>query len=478
MKRALIYVRVSTAEQASDGHASLQVQEERCRAYVQQQGWTLVRVESDTESGMRPERAGYQRALALARAGSVDAIVVFHASRFGRKAWELLRVWEELREMNVQLVSTAEDMTSFLMTGIHALMGENETRILVARTMPSKRAKTAQGYWLAHPPFGTVNEKGVLKPGERFDLVRLAFELCADGLPVTDIVRRINGAVAPDIVRYHRIIKTLRNELYIGVVRWGGVEAKAQWEPLIEPDLFARAQAQLRKRYVERRQLTRSYPYWILGLAFCARCGHRMHPKVHISKWAPKAYPYIVCGRKDRLHFTRLCTGPYVNIVELQDWVVARLEDLRLDGPSVDAYLARLAAEHDRDDGVILERRRSLEVTRSRLEKRVLAAKSAYLDAPDTFTVADVRRVQAAVADQVAAIDRELAQPPPDPTIDAESMRRFLLEAGWLEIRHTAPAEFRAFLRRFVGRVVVGSPGDYAIEWQPVVERVFSATST
>src|SRR3954471_13391149 len=118
MKRAIIYCRVSSVEQAGADHVSLQVQEQRCREYVDQHGWSLVALESDNESGLRPSRPGYQRVLAMVRAGAVDVVVVHAASRFGRKASEVLVRTEELRELGVELVSTAEDLSSFLMLGI------------------------------------------------------------------------------------------------------------------------------------------------------------------------------------------------------------------------------------------------------------------------------------------------------------------------------------------------------------------------
>ena len=45
--RAFVYCRVSTREQASDDHYSLANQEARCRDYIKQRSWQLVKVLKD-----------------------------------------------------------------------------------------------------------------------------------------------------------------------------------------------------------------------------------------------------------------------------------------------------------------------------------------------------------------------------------------------------------------------------------------------
>jgi len=468
--RAVAYIRVSTEEQSGPGHVSLEVQEQRCRDYIASRGWTLIGVERDIESGLKPTRAGYQRVIELARAGSIDAVVVMQASRFGRKASEVLLRVEELRSLNVELVSTAEDLTSFLMLGIQAVLNEHETRVILSRTMPAKQQRTRDGYWLAKAPFGTVNVRGVLQPGPHFDLIRLAFQLAADGENVADITRRINEAIAPRTMHYGNVIKLLKNKAFVSVVQWGGITAPAQWDPLIDPELFNRANAAIRARYVQRRQLSRSYPYWILGLAFCARCGHRMHPKVHVTSWGPGVYPYLICGRVEMRGLERPCRGKYVSILDVQAWVLERVEQQTADAGDVARYIARIQERAEEQAAAEDERRRSLRAERSRLEARLQAAKSAHLDAPDTFTIADVRRIDAAVRDSVAAIDRELAVPVPSVRGEQEirELRQFFEERAWLGLRDTDPQAFRALLQVYIERVDVRGPGAYELVWRDV----------
>lgn len=469
--RAAIYVRVSTDEQASAGHVSLDVQERVCREYVTSRGGTIITSEQDAESGLKSTRAGYQRVITLARQGAIDSVVVMAASRFGRKASEVLARVEELRGLGVELHSTAEDLTSFLMLGIQAVLNEEETRRILERTMPAKRRKAEQGYWLAHAPFGTTNDHGILRRDAYFDLVRLAFDLAADGESVAEITRRLSAAMSPRWIKYATVIKLLRNEAYVGRVHWGGVVAVARWEPLIDPDVFDRARAHIRRRYVERRQLSRSYPYWALGLAFCGRCGARMHAKIHRSKWG--TYPYIVCGRNDERRLERLCRGEYVKLDELQAWILEQLDTQRFDAESLERCLASMETAHLSAVADVERRRSDLVAERERLVGRIAKAKTGYLD--NVLTAADVKQVETAVRDNLSAIDRELLQPTPAPTIDIASVRAFFLERAWLQLKDTDPQAFRALLQRFIERVVATGPGDYELVWRPAFAGVMDA---
>lgn len=469
--RAAVYCRVSSAEQAGADHVSLQVQEERCRAFARQQGADVVAVEVDAESGLKTTRAGYQRILQLARAGDIDAVIVFQASRFGRDAIEVLVRAKELRQLGVALVSTSEDLQSPFMLGLQAVINEEESRRLSARVRPAKRLKASQGYWLGHAPFGTTNDRGTLRPGPHFDLVRLAFELAAEGTPAREINRRLNAVLAPRYLHLSTVRKMLRNPVYIGRVLWDGIDADARWEPMIDPALFARAGDMQQRRYRERAPLSPAYPFWILGLAFCGRCGGRMVAKVSVKTWG-RRYAYLVCNRPDKQAVTRGCRrgASHFLIDDVQAWVLAQLEELAVDAESVTRLVERIADEQrrvlrDQDDRV-----RQLRAERDRLERRLQRAKAAHLDDPDVFTFADLKRIDLAVKDNVAAIDQELSRPGPEISLDVAELQNFLLGRAWLALAESEPAAFRDLLRRFMTEVRIDERGAYTLTWREAVQ--------
>jgi site-specific DNA recombinase len=81
---AAIYLRVSTDEQAQDGHVSLDVQRLRCQEYAQRHGMVIVAEYVDVESAYEGRRLQFQQMLQDAEAGRFRHIIVFRADRFSR----------------------------------------------------------------------------------------------------------------------------------------------------------------------------------------------------------------------------------------------------------------------------------------------------------------------------------------------------------------------------------------------------------
>src|SRR5439155_25837863 len=103
-----ILVRVSTARQGERG-ASVETQREDCTAYCERQGWQVVMVEEDHQSGTGFDRAGYRRLLSAAREGRIQGVVVRDLSRFGRGDFgATAREFEEFRGVGC-FIASAQD---------------------------------------------------------------------------------------------------------------------------------------------------------------------------------------------------------------------------------------------------------------------------------------------------------------------------------------------------------------------------------
>src|SRR6516162_11091681 len=91
LRIALIYIRVSTDEQANEG-MSLPAQLTDCRRYAQHNRWIIGGEYEDEMSGKRDDRPNYQALLAEARRlraeGKNVVVVVKWLHRFGRKLIE------------------------------------------------------------------------------------------------------------------------------------------------------------------------------------------------------------------------------------------------------------------------------------------------------------------------------------------------------------------------------------------------------
>src|SRR5688572_7660014 len=107
VRRVAFYTRISTDEDRQK--FSLDGQRDRleafCRGVYGENGYTVVEVFRDTESGAHLNRPDLQRMLADAEAGRFDEIVVFRVDRLSRKLNDLGPMVERLIKRRVSFRS-------------------------------------------------------------------------------------------------------------------------------------------------------------------------------------------------------------------------------------------------------------------------------------------------------------------------------------------------------------------------------------
>lgn len=165
MKRAAIYVRVSTATRSRHGDAVAYdqdpaVQEGPLRQLVAQRGWELHSVYADRMSGAKETRPGLNRMMADAKRGAFNVIVVWRFDRFARSVQQLVNALEEFRELGIDFVSHQEAVDTSMPIGkvmftVIAAMAELERSVIRERVLAgiehAKRRGTKSGKALGRP---------------------------------------------------------------------------------------------------------------------------------------------------------------------------------------------------------------------------------------------------------------------------------------------------------------------------------------
>jgi len=159
IRRAAVYARVSSAEQAEG--TSLDVQEARCRTYAEAQGWAVVDTFVDGGvSGAKASRPALDTLMLEVRAQKIDTIVVAKLDRFGRSMRHLTAVLGELDDLGVTLVSVAEGFESSSASGrlqrnILGSFAEFEREVIRDRMWSGRLASARAGNWPGGPaPYG------------------------------------------------------------------------------------------------------------------------------------------------------------------------------------------------------------------------------------------------------------------------------------------------------------------------------------
>ena len=265
--RCVIYLRVSTREQAENGLGeegfSIPAQREACVRHLRDKGWELVDEYSDRgESARSADRPQLKAMLArIAEDGDVDAVVVHKVDRLARNLEDHVAIRALLRRRGVALVSVTENLeetaSGRLVEGIHALMAEFYSANLATEIKKGMSQKAKMGGWPHAAPLGYMNVREaiggrqvahIVPDPERAPHISAAFELYATGEWTLERLAaelahrglrnrgRRDRNVGP--IGVSALASILANKAYAGIVAWDGIEYTGLHEPLTDTATF------------------------------------------------------------------------------------------------------------------------------------------------------------------------------------------------------------------------------------------------
>jgi len=329
--RAFIYCRVSTEEQSTDDHYSLEYQEEKARSRVKEKGWQLIKVRKDVGSGKDSNREGYQELLSDIRSRSIDVVVVYKLDRLSRNVKDVYHFLDLIREHNVEFVSLTEgfDTTNAMgraMLGIAAVFAQLTRETIVENTRNGLVQRAKRGKWNGSnlAPYGYDYEKGtglVANPAQA-EVVRRIFHLFADRkMSASKIARLLNLEKVPTKTgaewSVSLVTRLLKNPLVVGKVQYNGKVYDGEHEPIVDVDLYEAAQERLKvHEKIHHRTLTSKF--LLSGVARCAKCGLLLQ-----TRYKDRNQKLYVCRGNERVASDRACGG-FAKSARILDWVVVQ----------------------------------------------------------------------------------------------------------------------------------------------------------
>jgi site-specific DNA recombinase len=246
-KRAILYARVSTEEQARSGY-SLAQQLEALREYAAREGYEILEeVQDPGQSGANLERPGMDRVRDIVAAGGVSVVLAQDRDRFSREPayhYLLKREFEENGTKIRALNDRGDDSPEGELTdGILDQLAKYEKAKIAERTRRGKLRKAREGRVIcgATPTYGfRFNETrdGLLINEPEIRVVEKIFHLVADGVAVRAIQARLYTERIPapkggPLWDDHVLRRLITNDLY----RPHGFEEIAA---LVTPEVAAR----------------------------------------------------------------------------------------------------------------------------------------------------------------------------------------------------------------------------------------------
>ena len=150
MKRAALYMRVSTVDQ----HPETQLLD--LRQLAAQRGFQIIAEYTDRISGAKARRPGLDQLMKEARRGRFDVVLVWACDRIARSTRHFLEVLDELNRLNVEFVSFREqiDTGGPLGRAIVVIIGaisELERNLIVERVRAGMRRARLEGRSIGRP---------------------------------------------------------------------------------------------------------------------------------------------------------------------------------------------------------------------------------------------------------------------------------------------------------------------------------------
>ena len=151
MKRAVLYVRVSTVDQ------NLATQLLDLRQMAAQRGLEIVQEYTDRISGAKARRPGLDELMRDARRGRFDVVLVWASDRIARSVKHFLDMLDELNRLNIEFVSFREqiDTGGPLGRAIVVIIGaiaELERSLIVERVRAGMRRARLEGRHIGRKP--------------------------------------------------------------------------------------------------------------------------------------------------------------------------------------------------------------------------------------------------------------------------------------------------------------------------------------
>lgn len=203
--RAIIYIRVSTQEQANGG-ISLDNQLEKIKAYCFARDWDVVEVIEDKGfSGKSLNRPGMQKVISLAKTRCFDVVVTYKLDRLTRSVKDLGYLIEDVfNKQDIAFTSVTDNFDTSTANGklilnILGSVAQWERDIIAERTKDSLQYKKENKQVYSQCPLGFLidNNGNLLEDKKEMKTVHYINSLRTEGLSLSKIANRLNNENIP-----------------------------------------------------------------------------------------------------------------------------------------------------------------------------------------------------------------------------------------------------------------------------------------
>lgn len=328
-KKAYIYSRVSTEEQAKEGQ-SIEAQIRLCKNFAKENEIKVIEIFKDEgKSGANTNRPGLQSMLeAVSNNKTITNILVLDTDRLARNTLDHLSIKSLLHKQSVDVISISQPMIDdspegrfidVVLAGANAL----QSQITGRKTSKVMEQKAKAGWWPGNAPLGYINVDNS-SPTNSFDrrivvpdatiapLITQMYEYYLTGtFTIDELVKKMNSlglkSKQGNPVYVSLVHATLKNPFYYGALPWKGEILKGNHRSLISKEKWQRVQS-IMGDHNQHASRKRRHNYLLRGFIYCEDCGGRYWAAPHKGRNGYIEYYFCKQCRK----------GTYTPIKELE----------------------------------------------------------------------------------------------------------------------------------------------------------------
>lgn len=285
------YVRVSTENQLEN--YSIEEQTDRLKAFCKAKDITIAKIYTDGGySGGNTNRPALQQMISDIEHGGIDVVVVYKLDRLSRSQKDTLMLIEDkFLSHKVDFISVNENFdtsTPFgrAMIGILSVFAQLEKDQITERFTMGRIGRAKNGYFHGGPSAPTgydyvdgnlvVNEYEALQVKELFERFAKGYTLHNCWQHMSENYTTKYGAWTSETL----VRSVLKNNIYIGKVKFKGQSFDGNHEPIISGELYQQVQNIFENAKRDRASFRRS-PFkasnLLSSLVYCGNCGARFH---------------------------------------------------------------------------------------------------------------------------------------------------------------------------------------------------------
>jgi len=283
---AIIYIRVSTTEQAETGF-SLKAQEEVCREYAKRNKFEILKIFIEKgESAKTINRTELKKLLEYINLKSkdIDYLIVFKLDRLTRNLFDYANLISLLTKYGITLKSATESISptpeGTLMQNIIASFAQYDNDQRSQRTRSGMIQTVKEGHYVWKAPMGYRNNK---KEGEP-SLIPIEEKIIIDKI-FTDFVKgKKQYNIINDLKDFginlpkQTFKKILLNPVYIGKMKTSFFDypVNGDWDPIIDEIIFYKAHDILAKKTLSNTIIQKTDDFPLRRFLICPICHSKL----------------------------------------------------------------------------------------------------------------------------------------------------------------------------------------------------------